>query len=59
MRLAERERLLEGLSQTLRIDGLRRREERALSGRSFTREFGRGRGIVYAWSFSAMCVSIG
>jgi hypothetical protein len=31
----------------------------ARSGRSFTREFGRERRIVYAWSFSAMCVSIG
>lgn len=28
-------------------------------GRSLTREFGRGRGSVYAWSFSAMCVSSG
>jgi len=30
-----------------------------MSGRSFTRVFGRERSIVYAWSFSAMCVSIG
>jgi thiol-disulfide isomerase/thioredoxin len=36
-----------------------RRILRARSGKSFTRELGRCRGIVYAWSFSAMCVSIG
>lgn len=32
---------------------------KARSGRSLTREFGRGRGMVYAWTFSAMCVSTG
>ncbi|MFM2418387.1 MAG: hypothetical protein RL385_3110 [Pseudomonadota bacterium] len=58
MRLAERERLLERGAQPLRVEGLGGREQ-GDSGRSFTREFGRARGIVYACSFSAMCVSIG
>jgi hypothetical protein len=57
MRLAKCEGLLERRSDSFGVE--RANATSARSGKSFTREFGRFLGIVYAWSFSAMCVSIG